>query len=124
MIASEQGFEIGFAVTIHEDDYYNATVKARQRNITPILYRKLPDPGATFVSDLDAELANDGVWKFGTKARQHSGPYFGSLSNLITFLKSPDSSNRGGGAIYRVIGPDEIVSPDFELDAAFSQAVN
>ena len=124
VIASELGFEIGFAVTIHEDDYYNATVKARQRAITPVLYRKLPDPGSTFVSNLDAELSEDGVWKFGTKARQHSGPDFGSLENLIGFLKSPDSSNRGGGSIYRIVEPNEIISSEFDLNVTFSQAVN
>jgi hypothetical protein len=115
VIASERGLEIGFSVTIHEDDYYNQTVKQRQRNIVPILNRKLPDAGSNFVAELDAALAADGVWRFGEKTRQYEGADFGSLATLIIFLKSPNSSPGGGGSIYRIIGPDQITSADFDL---------
>jgi hypothetical protein len=123
VIASEAGFEIGFAVTIHEDDYYNASVKARQRSIIPILYRKLPDPGTTFVSNLDDELLNDGFWNFGRKTRAHSTPNFASLAQLIAFLKMPNSAVQGGGAIYQTITPNQIVAADFDLNATFSAAL-
>ena len=113
VIASELGFEIGFAVTIHEDDYHNTAIKARQRNIIPILYRKLPDPGSNIVSDLDDELLKDGVWSFGTKTRQRSAPNFRSLEELISFLKSSNSSVQGGGAIYRIVDPDQVTSARF-----------
>jgi hypothetical protein len=123
VIASEAEFEIGFAVTIHEDDYYNASVKVRQRAIIPILYRKLPDPGLTFVSNLDDELLNDGVWSFGRKTREHSTPSFASLAELIAYLKMPDSAVQGGGAIYQIITPSQIVAADFDLNATFSAAL-
>ena len=38
-------------------------------------------------------------------------------------MKSPDSSVQGGGAIYRVIDPDQIILANFDLDAVFSQAL-
>jgi hypothetical protein len=123
VIASEVGLEIGFSVTIHEDDYYNATVKQKQRNIVPVLNRKLPQPTSNFVADLDAALSGDGVWKFGTKTRQRSNPEFASLAKLIEFLKSPNSSLQGGGAVYRIVEPDEVSSPQFYLDPTFSQAL-
>jgi hypothetical protein len=63
------------------------------------------------------------VWRFGTKTRQRSAPEFGSLGQLINFLKSASSSVRGGGAIYRIVGPEEAVSPEFDLNAVFSRAL-
>jgi hypothetical protein len=124
VIASDRGLEIGFSVTIHEDDYYNAAVKQRQRNIVPILNHKLPDPASQLVVDLDTALASDGVWKFGAKTRQLSGPDFGSVAKLIEHLKSPKSSNRGGGSIYRVIEPEQTVSPSFDFNATFFGALD
>ena len=41
-IASDLGLEIGFAVAIHEDDYYNSEIKRKNRTIVPMLYCKLP----------------------------------------------------------------------------------
>jgi hypothetical protein len=37
VIASEGGVELGFSVTIHEDDYFNAELKRRNRSIIPIV---------------------------------------------------------------------------------------
>ena len=56
MIASEAGIEMGFAVAIHEDDYYNKEIKAKNRAILPHLYQKLPDPDSEIVRRLDAQL--------------------------------------------------------------------
>jgi hypothetical protein len=90
-------------VAIHEDDYYNAEIKQRNRAIVPILYRKLPDPTSAAVRELDSELENDGVWKFGLKTRQGEMGNFTSLSELIRFLKSSESSAQGGGSVYQIM---------------------
>lgn len=45
LIASERGLEIGFAVAIHEDDYYNQRIKQKQRGVVPFCignYRMRP----------------------------------------------------------------------------------
>jgi HNH endonuclease len=123
-IASSGGLEIGFSFAIHEDDYYNLSVKQKNREIIPILYRKLPDPGGEFVEALDAALLQDGGWQFGLKTRQGSRGDFSSLSQLIVFLRSAESSVRGGGSIYKVIEPGSIQLGGFHLDAVFAQTVS
>jgi hypothetical protein len=123
IIASGRGLEIGFAVAIHEDDYYNQRVKQKQRSVVPILNQKLPNSNSEFVASIDADLANDGYWTYGEKARQWQGRNFGSLANLIAFLKSPNSSVQGGGSVFRIIPPEAVMAVDFDLDATFSQAV-
>jgi hypothetical protein len=122
-IASGSGLEIGFSFAIHEDDYYNLSVKQKNREIIPMLYRKLPDPDGEFVEMLNATLLQDGDWLFGLKTRQGPQGNFSSLSQLIRFLQSSESSVRGGGSIYRVFEP-RVIRPDtFDLDTVFSQAV-
>ena len=123
VIASSSGLEIGFGVAIHEDDYYNAEIKQRNRAIVPILYQKLPDPASAFVRELDNELENDGVWKFGLKTRQGEMGNFTSLSELIRFLKSSESSAQGGGSVYQIIEPERANSSEFDLGVVFSRTV-
>ena len=123
LIASGAGLEIGFAVSIHESDYYNANIKQQNRTIIPILYGKLPNHNSDFVANLDSELSKHGNWQFGLKTRQGSTGNFNSLSELIKFLKSPESSIQGGGCIYRTIEAKEFDAPGFDLDAAFSEVV-
>jgi hypothetical protein len=123
-IASESGLEIGFAVSIHESDYYNAEVKQRNRNIVPILYGKLPDPQSQFVQNLDTSLRTEPGWQFGVKTRQGSTGSFGSFSELVTYLKSPSSSVRGGGSIYQIITPEEIDADTFDIDQLFSEVLD
>lgn len=123
-IASENGLEIGFAVSIHESDYYNAEIKQRNRNIVPVLYGKLPDPQSQFVQTLDSVLRSEPGWQFGVKTRQGSTGNFGSVSELIAYLKSSSSSDRGGGSIYRIITPEEIGANAFNIDQLFSKVLD
>jgi hypothetical protein len=123
MIASNNGIEMGFTVAIHEGDYYNAEIKLRNRSIVPVLYNKLPVPTSDFVQQLDEALASENVWKFGIKSRQGPNGSFGSLIELVTYLKSPASSVQGGGSIYRIISPQEFDSPSFDLQLLFKDTV-
>ncbi|MEQ8823634.1 MAG: HNH endonuclease [Filomicrobium sp.] len=116
--------ETGFSFAVHEDDYYNLSAKQRNREIIPMLYRKLPDPDGEFVEELSAALLQDGDWQFGLKTRQGPQGNLSSLSQLITFLRSSDSSVQGGGSIYKVFEPDKIQSEAFDLKAEFAQTVS
>lgn len=124
MIATDEGIEIGFSVAIHEGDYYNAEIKLRNRSIVPILYSKLPSADSPMIVDLNNELSRDGHWLFGMKSRQASKQDFSSLGDLIAFLKSSESSEKGGGSIYRLIKSEEIDQAGFDLGAAFEVALN
>jgi hypothetical protein len=123
MIASKNGIEMGFTVAIHEGDYYDAEIKLRNRSIVPVLYNKLPVPTSDFVRQLDEALASENVWKFGIKSRQGPNGSFGSLAELVTYLKSSASSVQGGGSIFRIISPQEFDSPSFDLQRLFKDAV-
>jgi hypothetical protein len=120
-IASGAGLELGFAVSIHESDYYNPFVKEKNREIIPLLYRKLPSPNSELVRILEEQLTQEGGWQFGMKARQGPEGEFPSFAKLIHFLRSR-SSLQGGGAIYRLMTPEEL-TPTFNLERAFSDAV-
>lgn len=124
VIASGLGLEIGFSVAIHEDDYYKKNVKLRNRTIVPILYRKLPEFDSEFVTRLDQRLLSGGNWQFGRKTRAGLHGDYGSVSELFEFLKSPESSSKGGGSIYRMLTPTEIDAGEFDLNALFSETVS
>jgi|TARA_B100000315_G_scaffold46009_1_gene40828 hypothetical protein len=124
VIASGLGLEIGFSVAIHEDDYYNANVKRRNRAIIPVLYRKLPDPESELVQRMNERLSREGVWQFGQKSRKRSYDDFKSISDLFRFLKSPQSSPKGGGSIYRAVTPEQIDSDEFDLNALFAETIS
>ncbi|WEK52448.1 MAG: HNH endonuclease signature motif containing protein [Candidatus Kaistia colombiensis] len=120
-IASEAGLELGFSVAIHEDDYYNNTVKLRNREIIPALYRKLPEPDSAVVHTLSSSLNDDGGWQFGIKSRQGPDGSFANLSELLRFLKAT-SPERGGGSIYKLV-PLSAVGSAFNIEAEFSRTV-
>lgn len=122
-IASDQGIELGCGIAIHESDYYNQEIKRRNRAIVPILYNKLPEPGSRMVADLDERLAQEGGWLFGLKTRQGALGTFASLAEMIRYLKSEESTVQGGGAIYRIIGPEYFNEARFTLSQAYGHAV-
>lgn len=124
LIASDAGLEIGFAVAIHESDYYNVGIKQRSRRIVPILYDKFPQAGSSTVTELASKLRSDGGWQFGLKTRQGANGSLGGIGELIAFLKSPDRNAQGGGAIYRIFKPTELAQADFNLDTYFSDVLN
>lgn len=120
-IASEQGLEVGFSASIHEDDYYNAEIKARNREIIPALYRRLPDPDDAFTTSLSGALEAEGGWHYGVKNRQGAAGSFASLPDLFRYLKT-EGPERGGGSIYRFV-PIEEVGESFDIEGAFGRVV-
>jgi hypothetical protein len=123
-IASEAGVELGFAVAIHESDYYNAEIKRRNRTIVPVLYSKLPSPDSSIIKELDQRLLADEGWLIGLKTRQGAQGSFRSLGELIRFLKSGESSAQGGGSIYRIISSELFDDTQFDLTAKFAHALS
>ncbi|HEV7277082.1 MAG TPA: HNH endonuclease signature motif containing protein [Devosiaceae bacterium] len=120
-IASGAGVEVGFSVSIHEDDYYNASIKARNREIIPAIYRRLPLPSDPMITRLSAELRADGGWRFGLKNRQGPLGTFQTLEELLRFLKTK-GSERGGGNIYRIISIQEM-GRSFDVERELDRAI-
>jgi hypothetical protein len=124
VIASETGLEIGFTVAIHEDDYYNKEVKLKNRTVVPILYSRLPNSDSEIIQSVGELLEADSHWNYGLKSRQVSRSDFDSLSELVAFLKSGDSTEKGGGSIYRAIDRSVLNKPNFDLASELSQALD
>jgi hypothetical protein len=124
MIASERGLELGFAISISEDDYHDQSVKSRNRTIVPLINRKLPNPSDGAAVTLAGELEQDGGWFFNTKARltpENEGfAAWGSLSELLETTKSSGTS-KGGGSICKFFTFDQL--PSLDLDTTFSHAI-
>jgi predicted restriction endonuclease len=74
---------------------------------------------------LDERLKGNGTpWLFGLKTRQGALGSFGSLAEMIRFLKSGESSAQGGGAIYRIIDPNDFDATGFSLAKEYVDAVH
>ena len=123
-IASAEGIELGFSVAIHESDYYNVSVKQRNREIIPLLYNKLPTSDSEVISDLNDKLSGQSEWLYGIKSRQGAKGNYASLPDLIEFLKSSKSSVQGGGSIFRFITPASIESDRLDLRKEFKDALD
>ncbi|MDO6455607.1 HNH endonuclease [Celeribacter halophilus] len=123
-IASERGLEIGFAISISEDDYYDPSVKSRNRTIVPLINQKLPSSDDDLTKSISEKLTVEGGWHFNKKARLSPDKAgFGewsSFSDLIQSIKVSGSS-QGGGSICKFYAMDELLQLD--LDAEFSHIV-
>lgn len=124
MIASERGLELGFAISINEDDYHDPIVKSRNRTIVPLINRKLPNPTDERSVTLTRALEQNGGWFFNTKARLAPGEEgfaaWGSLSEMIAATKS-NGTNKGGGSICKFFTSEALT--DTNLDETFSHAM-
>jgi hypothetical protein len=124
MIASERGLELGFAISINEDDYHDPSVKSRNRTIVPLINRKLPNPSDDEAVMLADELEHDGGWFFNTKARLAPGnegfAAWSSLSEMLDTTKS-NGTSKGGGSICKLFPFDQLL--DLDLDTTFSHAI-
>lgn len=123
-IASERGLEIGFAISINEDDYYDQSVKSRNRTIVPLINRKLPNPENERAVRLTHQLEADGGWYYNTKARLSLGDdgfsEWQSFSELINATKS-SGTDKGGGSVCKFFSPNGL--HDLNLDDEFSRIV-
>jgi hypothetical protein len=124
MIASERGLELGFAISISEDDYHDQLVKSRNRTIVPLINRKLPSSTDERTVNLAKELEQDGGWFFNTKARLASGDEgfaaWGSLSDMIGSIKS-NGTSKGGGSVCKFFTIDQLL--DTDLNKTFGHAI-
>jgi hypothetical protein len=118
-IASHRGLEVGFAVSINEDDYYDGDAKARNRNVVPIINGKLPDPTEPLVANLEGAILQQGDWHFNTKTRLAPGDFgfdnYGSLSAMLAALKTT-TNLRGGGTVCRVFSGAQIENVDIAVE--------
>jgi hypothetical protein len=123
VIASEIGIELGFAVTIHESDYHNQAVKRKNRSVVPMINSKLPGPDHPIAVEIDGRLGGAG-WLFGEKNRQGPVSTFADFPSLLNFLKSGQSSNRGGGSVYRILSFVEVAEDATRLEDELFEALS
>jgi len=125
MIASERGLEIGFAISINEDDYHDQSVKSRNRTIVPLINRKLPNSKDELALMIDKSLKEDGGWFFSTKARltpkDEGFATWTSLGEMLDSIKS-NGSSKGGGSICKFFAADDLA--DLDLEATFDDALS
>ncbi|MFT9027245.1 HNH endonuclease [Acetobacter indonesiensis] len=116
-IASGRGLEVGFAASIPESDYFDPASKSRNRALVPLINSRLPNPTSPAALSLAALLAEDGGWVFSTQTRLSPGDIgynaFGSLSDLLTYLKT-EGTVTGGGCIARVYSLRQLAAIDLE----------
>lgn len=125
IIASERGIEIGFAVSISENDYYDIEIKQRNRMIVPRIVSKLPTADSDLIEairvklDSQSEKYGNSIWHFNRKARLIKGDAgfdeYDSLQSMISKLKT-SADITGGGSIAKFITVDEINYGDVEKD--------
>ena len=119
-IGSESGVEIGFSVTIHEDDYYDTAAKQKNRAIIPLINAKLPDAGSATIGTIQQALETEPGWILAEKTRNGFAPAYPDLQSLIAHLKSGNSSAKGGGAIYRILDFEEAASTASRVEEELS----
>jgi hypothetical protein len=122
-IASERGLELGFAISISEDDYHDLSVKTRNRTIVPLINRKLPLPEDARAVELSEYLEREGGWHFNSKARLSPGEdgfdKWGSLADLIEETKN-SGTDKGGGSVCKFFSLEELEG--LSLGEEFSRA--
>ena len=123
-IGSERGLEIGFAVSIPEDDYFDVETKARNRSIIPFINSKLPSPEDSLIVSLDRKLSQQGGWSFNSKTRlvpsDEGFNRFSSLGDMLLYLKS-NGDVAGGGTVCRLF--EERSLPELDLAFEFDLAL-
>lgn len=124
IIASERGIELGFAISINEDDYHDPHVKARNRTIVPLINKKLPDPLDPMAVQLANAIEKDGDWFFNSKARltpdEDGFGAWSSFTEMISDIKS-DGSQMGGGSICKFYSINDL--DNIDLSKAFSDTL-
>jgi MoxR-like ATPase len=118
MIASERGIEAGYAAAIHPDDFSNATIKQRVRDVAPHVFSILAAVPDELVAKLDADLQQMEHWFFRRKTRLAPNvAEFPTLGDWIAFLNSPEGRAWAGGAISRYLIASDLKNGDMNLEA-------
>lgn len=123
-IASAIGVEVGFSVTIHEDDYYDVAAKQKNRAIIPIVNAKLPDPEGPLIGSIQQVLEAEEGWIIAEKTRNGFQPAYPDLPDLIADLRSGHGSDKGGGAIYRILDFAEAASSPARIEEELGHALS
>jgi len=109
-IVSNRGIELGFAISIPEKQYSDQNVKLQNREIIPLIHKKLPTVGSV-VNNLDRIIGANPSWHVNLSTRlgkaDHGFNEFTLPSELFINLKMQDVCY-GGGSICKIISPDEI----------------
>jgi hypothetical protein len=122
LITSHRGIELGYAAAIHQRDFSDQAFKAKLRSLAPRIFDALPGPTSDPVRRLSAELAQRGGWYFRRKTRLLPKENdFGSLSDLLIFLKSTEGKVWGAGTVTRYWLPHELTD-DVDLTEEFLSA--
>lgn len=125
IIVSHRGIEVGFAVSISEDDYYDAEVKAQNRLIIPRIHRKLPVSGP-IIEAVQKFVSSSAQWYVNSKTRLLAGDVgfdvFDSPVALFHALKSAGVA-KGGGAICCVITAKDIETASVDVEALFTKTL-
>lgn len=124
IIASRFGLEIGFAVSIHEDDYYNQEIKKRNRPIVRALGRKLPEVNSPEAREFSEILSAQQGWHYNTKSRRYGKSEFANFIELLRYLRSGESSHKGGGAIVKQFSIKNISETEIDLNSVLSETLN
>src|SRR5262249_6313137 len=86
MIVSERGVEYGFSPLTHPDDFSNAEIRRRTREIARAVLEQLPASGSPEAHDLAAQLVQSGNWYFRRKQRlDPKQSEFQSLNDWLSF---------------------------------------
>jgi hypothetical protein len=122
-ILSDRGIELGFAVSIPESDYSDINIKTKAREVIPLIHKKLPT-NSPYIEGLDQSILNKVSWhvNYGTRLSKGTKGFdkHQSIAELFQNLKSNNDFS-GGGAICKIITPEEIktnpVNLDYEINA-------
>ena len=125
-IVSDRGVEIGFAVSIPEQQISDKDVKRQNRQIIPLIHKKLPTTGAT-VDSLDRFVQASPNWCINSSTRVINGESgfnkFTSVTELFNTLKQ-EKEPRGGGCIAKILSPLEILSNPVDLEDEIGEALD
>jgi hypothetical protein len=109
MIVSGKGIEYGFSPLTHPDDFSNAEIKRRTREIARPVLEQLPAPGSAEGKVLADQLTTSGNWHYRRKQRLDPNlSEFRSLGDWLAFVRSDEGVRNAGGGITRYALPDEV----------------
>jgi hypothetical protein len=122
LIVSHRGVELGYAAAIHPRDFSDQAFKAKLKSLAPRIFDALPDPTSDASQKLSAELARQGYWYFRRKTRlPPKESDFGTLPDLLAFLKSAEGHAWGAATVSRYWLPHELTD-DVDLAREFLNA--
>ena len=125
-IASHRGVELGFAVSISENDYYDFNVKLQNREIIPKLHKKLSTSGP-IINDINNFIVTEDNWHFNKKTRLINGQdgydNYSSITQMFSELKD-EKVSYGGGAICKIFDDEDIKDNPINIENEMANVIN